>query len=42
VAAAKSLDCGYLLTEDLQTGQNLDGVTVVSPFRAVPADLFLA
>ena len=42
VAAAKSMACGYLLTEDLQAGQNLDGVTVVSPFRAGPADLSLA
>src|SRR4029077_1679881 len=34
VAAAKSLSCPYLLTEDLQAGQNLDGVEVVN--RAIP------
>jgi predicted nucleic acid-binding protein len=39
VAAAKLLDCGYLLTEDLQTGQNLDGVRVINPFRTAPADI---
>jgi len=36
VAAAKSGSCQYLLTEDLQAGQNLDGVTVISPFRTSP------
>ncbi|HXC31825.1 MAG TPA: PIN domain-containing protein [Verrucomicrobiae bacterium] len=40
-AAAKLLDCGYLLTEDLQTGQNLDGVRVINPFRTAPADISL-
>ena len=41
VAAAKVLrDCRYLLTEDLQTNQNLDGVVVINPFphraQAIP------
>lgn len=36
VAAANSLACRYLLTEDLQADQNLDGVTVISPFRTDP------
>jgi len=36
VAAAKSLACPYLLTEDLQTGQDLDGVKVISPFKTGP------
>ena len=40
VAAAKSLACGYLLTEDLQTSQDFDGVTVVSPFKTDPGTLF--
>jgi predicted nucleic acid-binding protein len=31
--------CGYLLTEDLQTGQILDGIEVVNPFLAGPASL---
>jgi predicted nucleic acid-binding protein len=36
VAAAKVASCAYLLTEDLQSGQDLDGVTVVSPFLTDP------
>jgi predicted nucleic acid-binding protein len=32
VAAAKTSSCGYLLTEDLQPEQDLDGVVVVNPF----------
>jgi predicted nucleic acid-binding protein len=32
VAAAKTASCGFLLTEDLQHGQKLDGVEVVNPF----------
>src|SRR5260370_30679239 len=32
VAAAKAAGCGYLLTEDLQAGQRLDGIVVVNPF----------
>lgn len=32
VAAACQSRCRYLLTEDLQDGQNLDGVQVVNPF----------
>lgn len=40
VAAARQARCGYLLTEDLQAGQNLDGVEVVNPFRVDPATLF--
>ena len=36
VAAAKAASCRYLLTEDLQAGQNLDGVEVVSPFLRQP------
>ncbi len=32
VAAARRSSCAYLLTEDLQAGQDIDGVTVVNPF----------
>ena len=39
VAAARQAVCGFLLTEDLQSGQNLDGVVVVNPFRVDPATL---
>ena len=37
VAAAKTAGCRYLLTEDLQPGQDLGGVQVTSPFLADPA-----
>jgi predicted nucleic acid-binding protein len=36
VAAASMTDCYYLLTEDLQHGQELDGIIVVSPFEVEP------
>jgi predicted nucleic acid-binding protein len=41
VAAAKAASCPYLLTEDLQADQELDGVLVVNPFRSDPADISL-
>lgn len=36
VAAAQVGGCRYLLTEDLQHGQDLDGVTVLNPFLRAP------
>ncbi|MGB9029524.1 MAG: PIN domain-containing protein [Acidobacteriaceae bacterium] len=39
VAAAKAASCRWLLTEDLQPGQTLDGVTVVNPFHTTPDQL---
>ncbi len=39
VAAAKAASCDYLLTEDLQADQNIDGVRVVNPFTHDPADI---
>jgi len=36
VAAAKAASCRYLLTEDLQAGQKLDGIEVVNPFLRDP------
>jgi predicted nucleic acid-binding protein len=36
VAAANAASCRYLLTEDLQAGQQLDGVEVVNPFVRSP------
>lgn len=39
VAAAKTAGCRYLLTEDLQRGQDLDGVMVVNPFFSEPSSL---
>jgi predicted nucleic acid-binding protein len=37
VAAAKATSSRYLLTEDLQADQELDGVVVVNPFLRSPA-----
>ena len=39
VAAAKASACRYLLTEDLQTGQAMDGVEVVNPFLHGPESI---
>lgn len=39
VSAARVAGCRYLLTEDLQEGQNLDTLLVLSPFRTSPSDL---
>jgi predicted nucleic acid-binding protein len=39
VAAARSASCRYLLTEDLQADQALDGVVVINPFLCEPAAL---
>jgi predicted nucleic acid-binding protein len=36
VAAALQQGCGWLLTEDLQHGQSIDGMQVVNPFLAGP------
>jgi len=39
-SAAKSLACRYLLTEDFHTGQDLDGVIIISPFSTDPTFLY--
>jgi predicted nucleic acid-binding protein len=39
VAAAHSASCSYVLTEDLQADQEIDGVLVVNPFRTAPGEL---
>jgi len=39
VAAARQASCGYLLTEVLQAGQEVDGLVVVSPFQVAPSDI---
>jgi predicted nucleic acid-binding protein len=41
VAAAHAAECPYLLSEDLQDGQDLAGVRVVNPFAHVPSELGL-
>lgn len=39
VGAAQTMGCGFVLTEDLPAGQDLEGVRVVDPFEMRPADL---
>jgi predicted nucleic acid-binding protein len=39
VAAAKASSCRYLLTEDLQPGQKLDGIEVINPFLLDPESI---
>ncbi|MFW6085300.1 MAG: PIN domain-containing protein [Gemmatimonadota bacterium] len=39
VAAARRLGCRYLLTEDLQAGQDLDGMLVLDPFGTRPEEV---
>jgi predicted nucleic acid-binding protein len=39
VAAAKVSSCDFLLTEDFQTGQNVDGLLVVNPFKTPPKQI---
>jgi predicted nucleic acid-binding protein len=42
VAAAKSVSCRLLLTEDLQAGRDFDGLVVVNPFHNDPESLLSA
>ena len=39
VGAAERLGCTAVLTEDLPTGQDLDGIKIISPFQSSPSDL---
>lgn len=39
VAAAQSGGCRHLLTEDLQDGQDLEGLTVLNPFAHAPESI---
>jgi predicted nucleic acid-binding protein len=39
VAAAQAADCTHLLTEDLQDGQDFDGLIVMNPFKLPSAEL---
>jgi len=42
VAAALSAGCDYLLTEDLQDGQSLEGMRVIDPFLHDPGSVLPA
>jgi predicted nucleic acid-binding protein len=37
LAAAKQMGCHIVYSEDLNDGQNYDGVTVVNPFKSQPS-----
>ena len=39
VGAAQTMGCGFVLSEDLPSGQDLGGVRVVNPFETRPDDL---
>jgi len=39
VAAAKSASCRFLLTEDLQSGQDFGGLLAINPFLRDPASV---
>ena len=41
VAAGRAQGCQYLLSEDLQHEQDLDGIRVIDPFRVTPGSLGL-
>jgi len=39
VAAALQSGCRYLLSEDLQDGQVIDTMTIISPFAQEPQEI---
>lgn len=39
LAAARRLDCGHVLTEDLQHGQEVEGMQIMDPFERAPAEV---
>ncbi len=41
LASAQQQGCGHLLSEDLQHGQQIDGVEIVNPFKATPQQIGL-
>jgi predicted nucleic acid-binding protein len=41
LAAAERRGCAWLLSEDFQAGRKLGAVTIVNPFRALPAEFGL-
>ena len=38
LASAQQQGCGHLLSEDLQHGQDVDGVRIVNPFETTPQE----
>ena len=41
VAAAETMNCAYLLSEDFQDRREFGGITVVNPFRSAPEEFGL-
>lgn len=39
VGAAKAASCSYLLSEDMQAGQDFGGLVVLNPFRCEPGEI---
>jgi len=39
LGAAQTMDCGFVLSEDMGAGQVVEGIRVVDPFRTSPQDL---
>jgi predicted nucleic acid-binding protein len=39
LGAAQTMDCGFVLSEDMGAGQVVEGIRVVHPFRTSPQDL---
>jgi predicted nucleic acid-binding protein len=40
LASAQEQGCQYFLSEDMQDGQNIEGLRVINPFRHHPAEIF--
>ena len=40
VAAAAQAGCTHVLSEDMQHGQQMDAIAIVSPFQCTPQELF--
>jgi predicted nucleic acid-binding protein len=41
IAAAETMNCAYLLSEDFQAGREFGDITVVNPFRSTPEEFGL-
>ncbi len=40
LASAIGLNCSHFLSEDMQHGQSVNGLTIINPFLAAPGDFF--
>ena len=39
LGAARTMGCGFVLSEDMTAGQEVEGMRIVDPFRTPPEDL---